>query len=263
MLIYENLKAKKNVMNKQNLENNKSIINCLYSHFKNTPEKLKIICDWDEVIQAHESYAYWEVLNEEKMIDKENYPNFSVYFKKFWEKGIIEYSPYGSKLKTSSPHLAKKQEKSKYSENHYQKTPFLTIAKELLKLIKENKVEKVIFLSAYNKKVFPNGDGRKKQIFAETFGKYPNCSLQLVGFDSEKQGANKADWIKENAANFDIVIDDNPNILRNVIENNKKIIACAPFYPAVKSKHQESVLLIETSISNLKKEEFLNINNKN
>jgi len=48
-----------------------------------------------------------------------------------------------------------------------------------------------------------------------------------------------------------------------VIENNKKIIACAPFYLAVKSKHQESVLLIETSISNLKKEEFLNINNKN
>jgi len=45
MLIYENLKAKKNVMNKQNLETNKNIINCLYSHFKNTPEKLKIICD--------------------------------------------------------------------------------------------------------------------------------------------------------------------------------------------------------------------------
>jgi len=41
-----------------------------------------------------------------------------------------------------------------------------------------------------------------------------------------------------------------------VIENNKKIIACTPLYPAVKSKHHEGVLLIETFISDLKKEEF-------
>ena len=243
-------------MEEKTQETNKNIISCLYSHFKNTPKKLKIICDWDEVIQAHEPYAFWEILSEEKMVDKKNYPNFPVYFKKFWEKKIIEYSPYGSKLKTSSSHLTKKQEVSKYGKNHYQKAPFLTVAKELLKLIKENKIEKVIFLSAYNKKAFPNGDERKKQIFAETFGKYSNCSLQLIGFDSEEQGANKADWIKENATDFDIVIDDNPNILRNVIENNKKIIACTPLYPAVKSKHHESVLLIETSISDLKKEKF-------
>ena len=35
----------------------KKIINCLYSHFKDAPKKLKIICDWDEVIQPHEPYA--------------------------------------------------------------------------------------------------------------------------------------------------------------------------------------------------------------
>jgi len=37
---------------------NKPIIN-LYDHLKNTPKKLKIICDWDEVIQVHEPYAGW------------------------------------------------------------------------------------------------------------------------------------------------------------------------------------------------------------
>jgi len=36
---------------------NKRIINSLYEQFKNTEKKLKIVCDWDEVIQATEPYA--------------------------------------------------------------------------------------------------------------------------------------------------------------------------------------------------------------
>ena len=40
-------------------------ITTLYEHFKNTPKKLKIICDWDEVIQACEPYALWKTLGGE------------------------------------------------------------------------------------------------------------------------------------------------------------------------------------------------------
>jgi hypothetical protein len=50
------------------------------------------------------------------------------------------------------------------------------------------------------------------------------------------------------------VIDDNPNILSRIIENNDKIIAVAPFYPTI--KHHKKVLLVKTSISDLKKENF-------
>ena len=35
----------------------RGVINCLYEYFKNTPKKLKVVCDWDEVIQPHEPYA--------------------------------------------------------------------------------------------------------------------------------------------------------------------------------------------------------------
>lgn len=71
-------------MNKQ-LTEEKKIINCLYSHFKNTPQKLKIICDWDEVIQPHEPYALWLTLLSEKQ-KKGNYIDFAEYFKIFWGK---------------------------------------------------------------------------------------------------------------------------------------------------------------------------------
>jgi hypothetical protein len=47
----------------------------------------------------------------------------------------------------------------------------LTIAEDLLKLIKEDKVEQLIFLSAYDKRKFSKGDLRKEEIFKETFGK--------------------------------------------------------------------------------------------
>lgn len=147
-----------------------------------------------------------------------------------------------------------KVDKIKNEPDFYQQTPFLTIAKELLKLLKEDKVEKLIFLSAYDKRKFPDGDLRKKQIFRETFGKHPKCSLELIGFDSEKHGKSKAEWVKENASEFDLVIDDNPNILKKVLENNQQIKAVAPYYKGV--VQSEKVLLVKTSITNLGKEDF-------
>lgn len=149
-----------------------------------------------------------------------------------------------------------KQQEIKNSPNFYQQTSFLTIAKELLKLIKEDKVKKLIFLSAYDKRKFPNGDPRKLEIFKETFGNFSFCSLQLVGFGGENQGANKADWIKENAADFDVVIDDNPNICKKIAKTIPSIIVCAPHYLAVENQHHKEVLLIKTNVSDLDKESF-------
>ena len=41
------------------------VINCLYPHFKNTPKKLQVVCDWDEVIQPLESKVYYELSERE------------------------------------------------------------------------------------------------------------------------------------------------------------------------------------------------------
>jgi hypothetical protein len=46
-------------------EETKKKINCLYSHFKDTQRKLKIVCDWDEVIQPLEPKAYYELSERE------------------------------------------------------------------------------------------------------------------------------------------------------------------------------------------------------
>src|SRR5207248_2498241 len=46
----------------------KEIINCFYSHFKNTPKKLKIVCDWDEVIQCLEAFALYLALKKTKSV---------------------------------------------------------------------------------------------------------------------------------------------------------------------------------------------------
>jgi len=60
--------------------------------------------------------------------------------------------------------------------------------------------------------------------------------------------------VKENVPDCDIVIDDNPNILANVLKNNDQITVLAPFYPNI--KHHKKVLLVKTSLSDLKKEDF-------
>jgi alkylated DNA nucleotide flippase Atl1 len=370
---------------KSELENPKTI-NCLYSHFKNTPKKLKIVCDWDEVIQCLEPFALYLALREVKKVkfvpkelkkimniakvfwlcsqipkgkvstykeialhlygSSKGYPRrigqilskdcqcfllaeatnpslyqcqkvncyrviksnyhiggfifngedraevkkiklesesvffdkrgkgyflkkdlrkkvifkdfrreedneFLQFFETFWQSNLIDYSLYGSKLNKNFP----EQSAQKNTSNFYNSAPFLSLAKELLMLVKEKKAE-VIFLSAYDERVFDNGDPRKKEIFAKTFGKVPNCSLNLVGFNSEKTGKTKSEWIKENAADCNIVIDDNPNILVNVLKENDEITAVAPHYPAVANQHHKDILLVKTSVSDLKKENF-------
>jgi hypothetical protein len=96
----------------------------------------------------------------------------------------------------------------KNSPFFYQQAPFLTIAEDLLKLIKEGKVERLFFLSVYDKRKFPNGDPRKTEVFRETFHGFAKPAgellkageemivandIHLIPFDSETQGQSKAD----------------------------------------------------------------------
>jgi hypothetical protein len=51
------------------------------------------------------------------------------------------------------------------------------------------------------------------------------------------------------------MIDDNPYICRSIAENIPNVNVVAP-YPAVAEQHHRDVILIETSVSDLKKEDF-------
>ncbi|CAJ0832362.1 10184_t:CDS:2 [Entrophospora sp. SA101] len=133
-------------------------------------EPLQVFAPQNEVIQAHESYAFWSA---EKFVAKNR------------------------KFATSDREVAEEYEEFKNSPNFYQEAPFLTIAEDLLKLIKEGKVEDLTFLTANDDRTFPEGDNRKKVIFSETFGKLGkylgSLRMKLLGFDSETQGQTKAD----------------------------------------------------------------------
>jgi hypothetical protein len=281
------------------------IIN-LYDHFKNTPKRLKIVCDWDEVIQVAWPYVLWLTVRKK---EQENKPfgikykeiDFTTFFKVFWSKNEnnwweMDYSPHGSDLKIHHQKESWKEKEVSYYEllnnnpdDFYQQAPFLTIAEDLLKLIKEDKIEKLIFLSA--------GDDRKYEIFRETFYKFNDISslddkiiLRLLSEEIKiNPGARtKCDWIKYNAEDFDVFIDDNPFICKSVIESNNhflvkpckdcmkkymrkchgetsyscgncskmNITVCSPNYPAVENQHHKEVLLVKNEVSDLKKEDF-------
>ncbi|CAG8435228.1 5940_t:CDS:2 [Ambispora gerdemannii] len=161
------------------------------------------------------------------------------------------YIKKGIKRSSINPNI-ERQIEIKNSPDFYQQAPFLTIAEDLLKLIKEDKVESLIFLSAYDKKRFVWGDERKRKIFRETFS-------NLSKFTEVGKS----------------VIDDNPNICNSLIASmgssadclrNGGCIACdeeikvlAPYYPAVEKEHHKEVLLVKNEVSNLKKEDFENL----
>jgi hypothetical protein len=53
------------------------------------------------------------------------------------------------------------------------------------------------------------------------------------------------------------MIDDNPFICRSIAEKLPNMTVIAPYYPVVAHKHHENVILVKTSVSDLKKEDFL------
>jgi len=153
-------------------------------------------------------------------------------------------------------------------------------------------VEELAFMTANDDRIFPDGDIRKKKIFVETFGKLGkylgSLEIRLVPFGMEGKEQTKADLIKKKFSDFDIVIDDNPNICKSLVEEliiycshcifnhmgrgsgnpyppnlapcdncpRIKMTVFAPYYPSTENQHHPEVLLVKNEVSNLKKEDF-------
>lgn len=221
-------------------------------------KKLKIICDWDEIIQPLEPYSLWKAKNK-----KNKRENFSTFFKRFWKKRIpIEYFSFGSKLdkKKIRGKTLKTQTKIKNSKGFYKNSPFLKVARDILDLIKDNKIEKIIFLSAYEKEKFSEeGDKRKNEIFEKNFGIFSCCELKLISFKNEKEGLKKSDWIINNTNSFDAIIDDNPIILDEILNSEINIKLFAPNYHGVFYPNK----VIKLSNWPLQNKHFLESNNSN
>ncbi|CAG8549473.1 4750_t:CDS:2, partial [Racocetra fulgida] len=223
----------------------------------------------NEVIQPLEPKIYHDLSQQVRYEEKWWKPgnvSFTEFFSNFWSDAPIYFSDYGShsiyshgvtvkvandnknETKFRKEVIRPKIDEIKNDPDFYERTPFLTLAEDLLKLVKENKAE-IIFLSAYDQKVFTDGDPRKKKIFAETFGRLPSCSLHLVGFEFSKGKNNptKSQWVSENHPDCHIMIDDNPNILKLAAEKLPHLILCAPYYHSTIKHHSKLQIIAGSS----------------
>ncbi|CAG8449430.1 17226_t:CDS:10 [Racocetra fulgida] len=178
----------------------------------------------------------------------------------------INYSSYGSNLKydgffkptehnLTQKDILEDQQIYKNSPHFYQEAPFLTIAEDLLRLIKEDKVEKLIFLSAYDKRKFPDGDDRKYSIFYSTF-EPTNAEIELIPFESETQDDNPnicKDVAKVTEELMDQIISDSvlaneskDSIIAKLEKQHLKLITIAPYYPAI--EHHPEVVLVKNEV---------------
>ncbi|CAG8616708.1 17082_t:CDS:2, partial [Racocetra persica] len=151
----------------------------------------------------------------------------------------------------------------KNSPDFYQEAPFLTIAEDLLKLIKEDKVDRIIFLSAYDKRKFPNGDERKFRMIHDTFGgltlksRGTICSFCEVPFSNDNPNICK-DVAKVTKELMDKIISDSvlaneskDSIIAKLEKQHLKLITIAPYYPAI--EHHPEVVLVKNENGEWKK----------
>ena len=141
-------------------KNNKRID--LYSFLVKSPKKLRIVCAWDEVIKPIESYSLWLAKKEYNSDWIKPLSSFVDYFNAFWNidnkehanPSKITYSNNDSSLSdwcksiTVSDYSEKildRQLELKKTANTYQEAPYLSAIIDLLKLLKENKVESLVF----------------------------------------------------------------------------------------------------------------------
>ncbi|CAJ0895596.1 9461_t:CDS:2, partial [Entrophospora sp. SA101] len=84
-------------------------------------------------------------------------------------------------------------------KDFYKKSPFLSIAEDLLEGLKEDLISELVFVSASRKGVYPGGgDPRKREKFAKTFAHFPQCKLDLIllEVDHDVRGLDKEKYEK-------------------------------------------------------------------
>lgn len=158
-------------------------------------------------------------------------------------------------------------EKSFYSSPEWVETitncPFLSLAEELLQCLKEDLIERLILISSYRKgRKEGQGNTRKTTNFPKTFGKFPQCELELTEVGKDKNNKYKPyRWqrIMEMCPDFDLFIDDDKNKIKEAMENiaDKSKVYVLPDYLDCQSIQGENVYHVKTSVSEIKSEDFV------
>jgi len=269
-------------------------INSLYELIKQKSQEkrrpLKIICDWDETIQPLKPAMIYEKMSPDAGI------SFSEFTESFWENTDftnpenLTGGGFGKKIRSYVKGFTGKEEEKKaikkyeeekleMKENPYKwesyaksfygrperfQTPFLSIAEELLKAVKEDLVSELIIISAYNvgKPGTIAAIGKKNKQEA-TFGKLPITKIELTPQEKKREGGKtffttslRWDIIKEKYSDFDIFIDDSLKAIEETKKYFPERIYVFPDYKYSRKVQAPNIYHVKNTISNLKDSDF-------
>ncbi|KLL01966.1 MAG: uridine/cytidine kinase [Mycoplasmataceae bacterium RC_NB112A] len=257
---------------KNKVESLNGLFNIIKELRENKKSPVRIICDWDEVVKSREATVYYEIIGRSG--------KFEDFFQRFWENAELKYKGHVGTVvnthlrevedlrnKDHSEFEKKAKEEVAVNFNLYDKSPWLSIAGDLLKALKEGLIEKLVFTGNYkenrhtNFEVDKTGGGDLKKIikFRKSFGKFSNTEFEVNDpffIEAEKIQLSRAQWINKNYPNFDIFIDDNPENVREVKEIfDSKVIYIMPDYKTNKLL-DEDIIRISINTTNLEDKDF-------
>jgi histidine triad (HIT) family protein len=241
---------------------------------------LKIIADWDDCLQLTKPMMIYNGAN----IDT----SFNSFFEKYSKMVVCSPTPSSSQMevqgddselaqKINEFEKKRKQLRGKGKQNPYKtkdfydKTFFISIAEDLVKALKEGLIKKLVIITQYTgeKDDFVRN---KESVFERTFKKFPQVEVSCTSVErisDPKKGMNeyklfkpyRHEVIAEKWPDFDILVDDNPEILREcqAVFSSDKVYA-APNYKSLEKV--PNCTFVTTKVSDLKISDFENISTK-
>jgi hypothetical protein len=206
---------------------------------------LKVVSDWDECIQPVNPYVWYKLVELKGWNENQPLPSFEEWFNNFWKEARMEFKEEGIRTKCTPIKEVEefRGDKEKFEEevrkpffkilndeNYYEEAPFLTIAKNLSKACNEGLISELVFIST----TAGVGNGRKRTVCKKYFTDAYIC-LRPQGHHTNT-GELRWKWAKNNHPDFDVFIDDHPNIIKDFKANfsDDKILVM-PDYPIVEA----------------------------
>lgn len=241
-----------------------SLYELIKQKFLEKGRPLKIVADWDEVLQPSKPLIIYQI-SDKKL-------SFAEFFKHFWSNVKIVYKLHGTKIKRYSyvsndpaeldDQKLKKCKVEMFGSEFYPWAPLLTIADDLLLALKEGLISRLNLISSYKRggTGVDNNPGKEKK-FANSFGKFPQSNLLLKELTINSEGEavpHRHETIKEKWPDFDIFIDDNPAIIEesNKFFNDESKILVVPDYKSTEYLQAPNIYHVKQEVSDLKDEDF-------
>lgn len=172
---------------------------------KEKDRPLKIVCDWDECLQAREVYSHYLHYKEKNI---SNSLSFADFFKEFWEKAECDTKEFDGKdtiIKLIVKNTGIKEIEEEREKDHelgkkikkiarerltlYEESPLLTFSKDILQTLSEGLVSDLILPKNYDPKsigLVPSKQDnaidcpRKRAKNRKTFGKFPQTIAETT-----------------------------------------------------------------------------------